>query len=645
MCWGWNTVGELGDGSTNDFSVPVSVTGLSDAVSVSAGGYHTCAVRANGEVLCWGDDDYGQLGVGSLNNSPVPLSVLAVGSIPPDTTDPTFGFVPPPIMVLATSSSGAPVTYNAPTATDAVDGPRPVMCVPASGSVFPVGKTTVTCAASDTSGNRATASFTVSVVFPSSCTSDGDCSAGSCVDGVCCLTGSCGSCQACNVAGSPGQCAPVPGGSADPRGTCVDQGSESCGTTGICDGAGGCRTYDTGTSCYTRLDFCDSIDASEICAGGGLACPNHPNWPSGGCSPLSAGTNVQLDLLGGQGVLGGITLTFQGTITPPAGQKFGAHTPPSDQACPTRSGFEVLTSGGAAQYYDIEGSPTWTASSTKVCIQYDPTGLTTADECQLQLQHADNSASCAWQTISGNGDVCDSTGHQCTLLGQPGTASCNAGQHATTICALSDHMSPFAITLPLAGSYPVIPKPADLVVDATDGDGAVVSYTVAATDATDGTLIPTCTPASGSKLAPGLTTVSCTATNSLQVSASTSFTVHVEFQAPTDGSFFQQPINPDDSSLFKGGSTIPVKFQLQGASAGVSNLVAHLLVARVSSGVTGTYLEATTNGTADSGNVFRSDGAGHYIYNLSTKGMASGTWSLRADLGDGVGHSVLVSLR
>ena len=49
-----------------------------------------------------------------------------------------------------------------------------------------------------------------------------------------------------------GRCTAVPAGAADPRNVCVDQGPQSCGTDGNCDGAGGCRTYDPGTICARR---------------------------------------------------------------------------------------------------------------------------------------------------------------------------------------------------------------------------------------------------------------------------------------------------------------------------------------------------------------------------------------------------------
>ena len=57
----------------------------------------------------------------------------------------------------------AVATYIAPTATDACDGARTVSCSPASGTAFAKGVTTVTCTASDTSGNNGSCSFTVTV--------------------------------------------------------------------------------------------------------------------------------------------------------------------------------------------------------------------------------------------------------------------------------------------------------------------------------------------------------------------------------------------------------------------------------------------------------------------------------------------------
>jgi hypothetical protein len=116
--------------------------------------------------------------------------------------------------------------------------------------------------------------------------------------------------------------------------------------------------------------------------------------------------------------------------------------------------------------------------------------------------------------------------------------------------------------------------------------------------------------------------------------------------SPYSWSGVQQPINGDNSSIFKLGSTVPVKFQLTGASAGITNLAATLTYTKVSSGVEGTYLEATSTAAATSGDLFRYDAtSGQYIYNWSTKGLTTGTYRLKISLGDGVAHTVDVSLK
>ena len=54
-CWnGVNAYGELGDGSTTRRASPVDVVGLNDAIAVTAGLYHSCALKKDGTVVCWG---------------------------------------------------------------------------------------------------------------------------------------------------------------------------------------------------------------------------------------------------------------------------------------------------------------------------------------------------------------------------------------------------------------------------------------------------------------------------------------------------------------------------------------------------------------------------------------------------------------
>jgi hypothetical protein len=67
------------------------------------------------------------------------------------------------VAVEQASSTGTVVEYELPTATDAVDQAPFVSCAPASGSLFAPGDTTVTCTATDASGNAGTSTFGVHV--------------------------------------------------------------------------------------------------------------------------------------------------------------------------------------------------------------------------------------------------------------------------------------------------------------------------------------------------------------------------------------------------------------------------------------------------------------------------------------------------
>jgi alpha-tubulin suppressor-like RCC1 family protein len=75
--WGYNGLGQLGNGSNTDSNVPVQVT-LPTGVTftqVSAGGLHSLAVGSDNKTYAWGKNNLGQLGNTSTTNSNVPVQV------------------------------------------------------------------------------------------------------------------------------------------------------------------------------------------------------------------------------------------------------------------------------------------------------------------------------------------------------------------------------------------------------------------------------------------------------------------------------------------------------------------------------------------------------------------------------------------
>jgi Bacterial Ig-like domain/HYR domain len=130
-----------GIGLTGTFGTAiVNVTGTLD-ISTLADGTHTVYVQVT--------DSFGRIST-TVNRTFVLDRTAPVLTVPTD------------VFVTATSASGAAVTYVA-TATDAIDGTFAPACIPASGATFVVGSTTVSCTATDATGNTATSTFPVTV--------------------------------------------------------------------------------------------------------------------------------------------------------------------------------------------------------------------------------------------------------------------------------------------------------------------------------------------------------------------------------------------------------------------------------------------------------------------------------------------------
>lgn len=86
-CWGLNTSGQVGNGTTTtEFSVPQAVangemSASSAALSIKSGMAHTCVIGSNTQVYCWGQGSFGRLGNNETANKTSPVAIK-IGAMP-----------------------------------------------------------------------------------------------------------------------------------------------------------------------------------------------------------------------------------------------------------------------------------------------------------------------------------------------------------------------------------------------------------------------------------------------------------------------------------------------------------------------------------------------------------------------------------
>ena len=117
-----------------------------------------------------------------------------------------------------------------------------------------------------------------------SCAVAGECNSGFCSQSTCCDKDCSGTCQSCALASKVGTCSLIPAGTAPAVASqCLNQGTQTCGTDGTCDGSGACRRFASGTVCVAggcatgatsvQPRLCDGAgvcltSATATCAGG-----------------------------------------------------------------------------------------------------------------------------------------------------------------------------------------------------------------------------------------------------------------------------------------------------------------------------------------------------------------------------------------
>jgi len=491
--------------------------------------------------------------------------------------------VPDSIFAQATSASGAVVTFVA-SANDAVDGIVPVTCTPRPGSVFPFGATTVTCRATDSQGNSASRSFTVTVDD-----------------------------TAAPVLNLPGTVnAPATG----PNGASV---SFSVSARDAVDGP-------VAVTCTPRSGSVFALGSTTVTC---RASDSRGNQASGGFSVVVQDTtppvinlpaNQTVEAVGPSGATVRFNVSARDAVdgpitpscTPASGSMFGLGTTrvqcsAADKAGNSAGGsFEVsvvdttpptlnlpenitaraTSRSGAVVNFTVTASDAVDANVTPICTPRSGSlfGLGQTTVTCRATDSSGNAASGSFRvtvgditppvlampsdlaveaTSSTGATVNFSVGAEDEVDGpiapvcspRPGTTF-PLGT-TTVTCRVTDRAGNSA-----AGTFrvtvrdttaPAISVPADQTVEAVDGSGATVSFSASAKDAVDGVIAPVCTPRSGSVFGLGSTTVTCRATDSAGNGASASFNVVVR---DTTAPILSLPANLTVEAASPAGATV-----------------------------------------------------------------------------------------
>jgi hypothetical protein len=426
-----------------------------------------------------------------------------------DTTPPSFKLTD--LTLEATSASGAIATYSV-SATDIVDGTIPATCAPPSGSTFPLGLTTITCAATDAHGNTGSGIFKV------------------------------------NVRDTTAPVLSLPG----------DLTAEATGPSGA-----------TVTYSATANDIVDG-PVTPICAP-----PSGATFALGttdvGCTATDAHANTAT---GAFHIT--IEDTTPPTLTLPGNVVAEASGPNGAAVSFTASATDIVDGTVALSCSKSSGSTFALGTTTVNCSASDAHHNTAAGSFTVTVQDTTAPAlsipsNMTVEATGANGAAVSFTASATDLVDGSVTPVCTPTSGAvhplgttTVTCTVTDAhgntaTGTFGVTVQDT-TAPALTLPSDITKPASGNSAVIVSYLASAHDLVDGNVSISCVPPSGSSFAVGTTTVTCTATDSRGNAASGAFHVTVNYA----WTGFFQPVSNTVLNNVNAGSAVPVKFSLGG---------------------------------------------------------------------------------
>jgi large repetitive protein len=581
----------------------VSYTASATSDIVDGAGVATCApgsgslfALGNTTVYCNATDDAG-------NHATQTSFVVSVV----DTTAPVIA-AHGSVTGEATGPDGAFVSYTAPATSDAVDGPGSATCAPVSGSKFDLGDTTVTCNASDAAGNDAEATtFAVHVV---------DTTAPVIADHTNVTA------EATSAAGAlVSYTAPTTSDAVDGAGTAT------------CAPASGSQFAlgETAVTCNASDDAGNDADSTTFSVF--VVDTTAPNIAPHG--------DVTAEATSAAGAL----VTYTAPATSDAVDGAGAAT------CSPASGSQFALGNTTVNCSATDDAGNTATPTSFVVNVVDTTVPVIAAHADVIAEATSASGALVNYTAPATSDAVDGAG---TATCSPASGSQFALGETTITCNASDvagnaaTSTTFKIKV-LDTTGPAVTVPANIITGPTSAFGANVSYSAAtAYDLVDGAVSPvTCTPASGSLFGFGANTVTCSATDSRGNTGSNTFTVTV-------GNFsflgFFQPIdNVPVVNTVRNGSTVPVKFKLQGQGGmeiTSTSAVFSTMTVRVSCNNFANQLEAPVETLVSGQTSLRYDlTAMQFVYNWKTPNQANTCWRLDVNFTDGTTKSADFKLK